>query len=194
MNYKVKKTDALTPDNVDWDNIPMLSLVSNDGEQSPYQTDFRMCQGDGKLFFRFDCDDDGVKATMTEFNAPLYDEEVVEIFLSSNGNIREYLEVEVNALGGVFLADAYNDMAGKVSLEYVSENCLNATVTKDGDDWSVVGELPRKLFKGDFDGVWSFNAYRIKRDENNGMILMAYSPTMVENFHKPECFATLEFE
>lgn len=196
MSYSIKKVNVEKYSNVEWDCIPMASLVANDGETPKYQTDFQICRNADKLMFRFTCEEDTVRATMTEFNAPIYDEETVELFLSSEGDLSNYLEVEVNALGAVFLANVHNDLNGNTKLDYVQENCVNAVIEKDeySADWTAYGELPSKLFKGSFDGVWSFNAYRIKRTPDGAMVLMAFSPTFEDNFHKPQYFDNLVFE
>lgn len=196
MGYSIKKVNADSSSEVDWDALPMASLVANNGESPAYQTDFQMCRNDDKIMFRFICEDDTVRATMREFNAPIYEEETVEFFIASEGDLKRYLELEINALGTVFLANVYNDLQGKTVLEYIGDNCVKAHIEQDGEgaDWVAYGELPAKLFKGSFDEVWSFNAYRIKRTPEGDMILMAYSPTFVDNFHKPQYFVDLVFE
>ncbi len=55
-----------------------------------------------------------------------------------------------------------------------------------------MGLIDKSAFKGAMDN-WLFNAYRIKRRDDNSMILSAFSPTFVENFHKPDRFANLVF-
>lgn len=195
MMYNIKKTTEIELKKINWENVEPMQLVNNDGsENCEYSTKAYLLYNDNGIFFRYVCEDDKINATMTEYNAPIYEEETVEFFFSQDCDPHNYLELEWNAVGGVFCAEVYNDLNGNTSLKYVNENIISTEITplKDGY-WTVQGYIPKALFKKPLSGEWLFNAYRIKRRKDNSMILSAYSPTFIENFHKPNYFSRLNF-
>lgn len=193
MKYDVKKTNAQSLDQVDFENVNVMSLIDNCGGAARYLTNAKLLYNDVGIYFEFNCEDDRINASMMGYNEPIYEEETVEFFFSSGGVLSEYLELEWNGIGGVFCANVKNNMAGRTQLDFVSENIIVSKIEYFGSNWKVNGFLPRSLFKADFVGEWDFNAYRIKRKADNSMILMAFSPTMEENFHKPFKFGKLKF-
>lgn len=194
MRYDIIRVNATKLQDVDFDAIEGMSLVDNsDGAKAAYDTIAKLAYNDEGIFFQFECQDDRINATMCGYNEPIYDEETVEFFISSGGDISQYLELEWNAIGGVFCANIDNDMQGTAKINFVKDNIIQSAVIADGANWRVIGFLPKSLFDSELTGEWRFNAFRIKRREDNSMVLMAYSPTFVENFHKPISFARLIF-
>lgn len=196
MIYKVKKTNEVLLQNVNFSEVEPTYLVSNDNESEVlYKTAFRLLYNDEGIFFKFDVEDDYINCTMSGYNEPIYDEETVELFISSTGQLTNYLELEWNAIGGVFCANVENDLCGHTKLNFVKENILKTEIFAEKFGYSIRGFIPKSLFTNDkLVGEWKFNAYRIKRDEKKDMLLYAYSPTIEPNFHKPSMFATLIFE
>lgn len=193
--YRVVNVGDIDVTGIDdkWQNIQEESLVDNtDGGKSGFKTTFRLCYTDNALYFMFDVDDINPKSTMTGYNEPIYDEEAVEFFFASTCDKRDYLELEFNHIGGVFAANIDNDLKGHTHINFIKNNPVVSNIILKDNGFYVVGRVGRNTFKGDFD-KWLFNAYRIKRDENNGMILSAFSPTYQDNFHKPDYFAELTF-
>lgn len=194
MRYDIIRVNASRVQDVNFDDIEGIKLVDNsDGAAAAYDTIAKLAYNDEGIFFQFECQDDKINATMCGYNEPIYDEETVEFFISSGGDISQYLELEWNAIGGVFCANIDNDMKGSAKINFVKDNIIQSAVMHNGTNWSVIGFLPKSLFDGELAGEWRFNAFRIKRREDNSMVLMAYSPTFVENFHKPISFARLIF-
>ena len=193
--YVVSKTDNIDIERVDerWSSIERGQLVDNasGGEAEP-RAEFSIAYSEEGLYFLFDVTDGAPKATMKEYNAPIYDEEAVEFFFATKKDPKDYLEVEFNAVGGVFAAHIDNDLKGHTSINFIEKNPIKSKVIAKDGGFYVVGLINRSAFKGEMDN-WLFNAYRIKRRDDNSMILSAFSPTFVENFHKPDRFANLVF-
>jgi hypothetical protein len=147
------------------------------------------------LCVRFDGRDAGVVATLTERDAPLWTEDVFEVFLASEDPPRRYVEVEVSPLGTLFDARIESPALARDSMRVdAAWDCagLTARVTRRPDRWSALltiplvaalgGPLPRRL---------RANFYRIDRgapDEYS-----AWSPTFADppDFHVPERFGVL---
>ncbi len=56
---------------------------------------------DEHLYFAFRAQDDDVWATMRRHDEPLWEEEVVEVYVDPDADGRDYVEIEVNPLGTV---------------------------------------------------------------------------------------------
>ena len=191
MIYNINK---VTSSCVDWNCFEKACLVSNNGvDKSQFDTSFWLGYDENGIYFKYECQDDEIKCKMSGYNEPIYDEETVEFFMCSGGDIKHYLELEWNAVGGVFCAKIFNDLNGNAEISFVEENIIKSEVVMTESGWIVTGFLPKELFDSSLEGEWTFNGYRIKRDENDDMILMAYSPTIIDNFHKPNKFAKMKF-
>lgn len=194
MIYEIVKTDAKYSDNVNWKKILPISLTKNDASgKIPYKTFCYLAYNDKGIFFRIESEDDKINCTMTGYNEPIYDEEVVELFFQSTDDKTHYMEFEWNAIGGVFSAEIYNDLKGNTTIDFTKENIIDSKVFAMPNGWRVQGFLPKELFKGELSGEWMFNAYRIKKDADNSQILMSYSNTIEDAFHRPFKFAKLKF-
>ena len=194
MMYSVVKTSASCWTEVDWDCIPEINLSSNDGcSIVEHKSCCKMCYNSDGILFKFLVHDDKINCTMSGYNQPIYDEETVELFFQPTEDPHNYIELEWNGIGGVFAANIFNDLNSKTDISFISENVIKSDIFADDEGWSVFGFIPKSIFAADLSGEWKFNAYRIKRRQDNSMILYAFSPTIEPAFHKPNKFATLKF-
>ncbi len=135
-------------------------------------------------------------ATITERDGPLWEEEVVEVFLDPVGDAESYFEIEVNPLGTVVdLACRKNRSGYAKDFAWDCEG-LRTVVRRTADGWtaefsipfaSLIAEAPRAGTK------WRVNFCRIDRPENRERELTAWSPTGLRQFHVPQRFGVLEF-
>ena len=144
--------------------------------------------------------DDRVVATLREHDAPLYQEDVVEVFLAPE-RLEEYFEIEVNPLGATFDARIESPdgvrSTMKTDLAWTCEG-LFAGIRRDGDAFDVVLRIPFASLgrKTPADGeTWRGNFFRIDRDPELGDDFLAWQPTMrtPPDFHLPAAFGTLRF-
>jgi hypothetical protein len=151
------------------------------------------------LFLRFDCDDRDIWATHARRDAPLWDEEVVEVFVApGEDDPTEYAEIEVNPLAAVFDARVVNPLGLRESMRVdASWNAagLVATVERPSPGaWRAElvipwGDLdPRPLQR-----VWRANFFRIERPRDGDPEFSCWSPTFADppDFHKPSRFGRL---
>jgi len=147
------------------------------------------------LCVRFDGRDDGVVATLTERDAPLWQEDVFEVFLSPEDPPRAYFEFEVNPLGTLFDARVSSPDLSRATMRVETAwNCAGfaARVTRTDGRWSASLRIPlAPLCGGPPPQTWRANFYRIDRgavDEYS-----AWSPTLAQpaDFHTPLRFGTL---
>lgn len=194
-NYKIKKTTAHFAEDINWKQIEGMPLTSNNGDGStPYQTTCYLAYNEQGIFYRFEVQDDKVNCTMRAYNAPIYDEETVELFIQPTEDKTHYMEFEWNGIGGVFCAEVNNLLNGTLLLDYVKDNIIDSKIYAAEYGWVVQGLMPSELFKGKFESKWRFNAYRIKRRADKSQILLSYNNTIEDSYHIPDKFAVLEFE
>jgi len=221
--YSVLRTE--TPINVDgrlddpaWEKAGVMELVDNvTGKPPRLPTTARMLYDDEWLYVGYHSMDHDIWGTMKRHDDPIYDEEVVEIFLDPVGLLTAYYELEVSPLNTRFDAFILNDaevagtdergprFQGFIAWDPIGfkhgvyvKGELNAHDGKAEfwecemairfDELFLGKNLPPK--PGD---VWRGNLYRIdiegKRIEES-----AFSPTGKEDFHVPSRFGKFVFK
>ncbi len=144
----------------------------------------------------FHAEDTHAWATLTERDAPLYEEEVVEVFLDPVGDLESYFEIEVNPLNAVLDLVLRKNRSGYVKDFAWQCEGLRTAVAKSATGWSVDVAIPfrsvaaRPPQDGD---CWRVNFCRIDRPPGVPRELSAWSPTGRANFHTPERFGILQF-
>ena len=94
-SYRVEPTAAsrrlLDADDEDWRAASRISFGP-----AAYRTSFRALWDVDGLYLRFDVSDPSPWHTMTKRDDPIWDEEVVEIFLDLDGSGTHYAEIELS--------------------------------------------------------------------------------------------------
>lgn len=149
-----------------------------------------------ELGVRFVCTDREPWATIKQRDGPLWEEEVVEVFLDPVGDGASYFEIEVNPLGTVLdLVLRRNRSGYKKDFAWDCEG-LRADVQHTAGGWNAelaipfasVGEPPRAGTE------WRVNFTRIDRPRDRERELSAWVPTRLGTFHAPERFGVLRFQ
>jgi len=179
-------------------------------------TAFAACWTATHLLVAFQCADRDAWSPYGRRDEPLYEAEVVEVFLSPTRDVRRYYEFEVSPRGVVFDARVHSPERDRASMQVdLSWNCpgLAATVHADGavhsrppDQgvrlgttrwWSAELAIPFTAFPEagtPRPGTeWRANFYRIDRADPPEF--SAWSPTgrSPADFHVPDRFGTLRF-
>ena len=191
-----------------WQNAEPISLVRTDTGTAPrFPTTVKMLWDDRFLYVGFDCNDPDIWGTITEHDGPMYDEEVVEVFIDANRDAISYVELEVNPLNASLDLFALNrDGVLRALYDWDSEGWQHA-VTIDGylnqrdkrdRAWTVEMAIPltdlvTAPHVPPLDGdVWRVNLYRIDRGAE-GDEFSAWSPTWAINYHIPSRFGEVVF-
>ena len=135
-------------------------------------------------------------ATLTERDAPLYEEEVVEVFLDPAGDLESYFEIEVNPLNAVLDLVLRRNRSGYVKDFAWRCEGLRTAVAKSATAWSAEFSIPFPSLIAappEVGDRWRANFCRIDRPPGGPRELTAWSPTGRANFHTPERFGILEF-
>ena len=180
-----------------------------------YRTVFRALWNDEGLAIRFDACDDAPWHTMQRPDDPIWEEEVVEIFLDPACLGRHYAEVEispVNVVTDLHIFEPHPRLNGDRSWNWrglestvVPGSCGGLTpgswVALAWLPWSGLGSLdPRVAVRlppsaGD---AWRFNVFRIKRphgpaEPERDAVYAAWSTPEGPSFHEPAAVRRMEF-
>lgn len=212
MQYECKYVENIVE--ADWNLLPDITLLDVvTGDKPRLHTSVRACWSQEGLHVRFDCEDDHIIATMINRDDPIYNEDVVEVFIDTTGTGYKYFEFEVSPRNVIFDAKIeITDMAR-------AQGERHSTGTGDTSDYKTVDiawdahgmrTSVDKLSEGQYryelhfpfadleavpdEGtVWKWNAYRIDGDQSGKFHFWAWSPTGAVNYHVPSKFGELKF-
>lgn len=181
--------------------LPPFTLADG-SEPAVQQTVARVCYNRHGLFVRFDCDDRDIWGTGTQRDDPIYDEEVVEVFIGPGAATPvDYYEFEVSPNGVMLDLTVHNPDSSRATIRLdAGWNCPGLQWAAGRNDaqnhwwailsipWVSIGapaELPKQ---------WRANFYRIERPRDADPEYSCWSPTMTEpaDYHKPGYFGLLE--
>ena len=221
--YKVVKTTVAPAldgkiDPAVWDNADEMLLLHNEtGEKPKRETRVRLLYDNESLYVSYLCDDPEIFSSFRNHDDPLYDENVVEIFIDPVGRLTSYVELEVSPRNVGFDALILNNsilenLKGRgdrfqAFVDYDPPSFRHA-VTIDGE----LGEPGEKKgrrwkcelaidFKDIFFGgrvtpvsgeQWRINIFRVNWEDGK-LEESAFSPTLEEDFHIPGRFGRLVF-
>lgn len=188
-----------------WEPLEKITpLWLSDGSvPASQQTTVRVCYDDHALYVRFDCADRDIWGTFTQRDEPIYNEEVVEIFIGAGAaDPVHYFEFQVSPNGVLFDGTVYNPTSTRDNLR-VDETWLCPEIrwmARRNDakhQWWGALALPWVGITpdGKIPPVCRANFYRIERPHDGEVEYSCWSPTLAvpADFHKPKYFGHLEF-
>ncbi len=193
---------------------------AEDGAEPEQATRVQAAWSEWALHVRFTCADRDAWGTLTRRDAPLYEEEAVEVFLAAcEADPLAYGEVEVSPAGVLFDAWIENPDGVRATMRPAVEwdwpgvawetgpmapGGLSGSAAAAGrQDWWAELALPWAGMPGGAAGsvprICRANFYRIERPRqpaSAGPEFTAWSPTLVSpaDFHKPARFGVLVLE
>lgn len=186
---------ALGPTDRLVERAPFWLRDARSGAAPRLKTALRVGLRGADLCVRFDGRDDGVVASLTDRDGPLWQEDVFEVFLSPEDPPRLYYEFEVNPLGTLFDARVTSpDLARATMRVETAWDCAGfaARVTRGPGRWSASLRIPLPaLCAGPVPATWRANFFRIDRSEADEY--SSWAPTLADppDFHVPRKFGTL---
>ncbi len=147
------------------------------------------------LTFDFFCKNSQLFSAGNKYNDDIFDGDVCEAFISVDGTINNYYEIEIAPNNTVFLNRIKNPGGGAFETYPVdeSENFVESKVEIMGSDYRVTFSLPLDKMGYNKDKGILFNAFRIETEGGHtDLHLMALNPTLCDTFHMSEYFIKLE--
>jgi len=183
------------------------------GRPGRYRTTARLLYNDRYLYIGFQCEDELVWGTLTERDAPIYEEECVEVFLCPTGQPRLYYEINVSPLNTVFDAFILNGRpvgGPRINFIGLKDYTCEGLITRvfvDGKlgqpgakGWSAEYAIPFQSLVGDRPGTpkpgttWFLNLFRIDAPDPQKPEFYSWVPTGAIDFHRPWCFGIIRFD
>lgn len=148
---------------------------------------FRYVFGKDSIRFYFDVKDEDIISPYQEDNEDIWHGDAVEIFVSPDGDLTRYMELEVSPFGVRFYgeivnADGQTPQLKKAEPEYDAE----AVRTEYG--YSVTIRLPFKAMKRFDRPKMKLNAFWLDKKASGEQELYALNPTFCSSFHRPKYF------
>ena len=185
--------------------VPVRLRRATDGQVPRLATSVAVWFDDEYLSVLFSCTDDRVEASLYEHDAPLYEEDVVEIFLAPE-DVTRYFELEVSPRGTTFDARIESPNGTRDGMrarrEWTCEGMWAAVRSlRESDGSMIVDTIVRIPFSalerqvpGDGE-TWRGNFFRIDRHPQHGDEFSAWQPTLKEpaDFHVAAAFGRLRF-
>jgi len=166
-----------------------------------WQTRVELSWDDAHLHLHFHCCDDDAWGTFTERDAPLWQQEVVEVFLAAGEAVpQRYFEFEVSPAGTLFDARVDNPHGDRAGMTVdAGWNCpgleWGAKATGEGADWRARLLIPwRGLDLPAVPPTLRANFQRIERPRAGEAEFSCWSPTLTSpaDFHRPGRFGFLD--
>jgi hypothetical protein len=187
-----------------WSSAEEVMLGSKTTGETPKQgTAVKLVWTDNFLYAAYHCEDNFIYATMTGYNDKIYEEEVVEIFIDDDRDLKTYIEIEVNPLNALLHYCIHNNLKGSIITFARTDKTIQTAVCRDDAKgiWNVEIAIPFSEFytapnmppkPGD---KWLMNLYRIDKLQGGGGENTTWSPIGdSHSFHTPRSFGELIFE
>lgn len=189
-----------TLDDVSWSRVPAVALRrAQDGADPLQATTVRIAHDVDALLLRFDCQDRDIWATHSRRDAPLWEEEVVELFVApGEDDPAHYVEIEVNPLGAIFDARVTNPHGRRDSMRvdaaWNAAGLVTSVYRPSPLAWRAEMRIPwSQLCDGSPPRIWRANFFRVERPRDGDHEFSCWSPTLTDppDFHKPASFGRL---
>lgn len=180
-----------------WRKVAPVQLRETVSGAVPQQaTSVRVAWTEEELRVIFHAEDTHAWATLTERDEPLYEEEVVEVFLDPTGDLASYFEIEVNPLNAVLDLVLRRNRSGYAKDFAWRCEGLRTAVVKTDAAWTAEMAIPFRSLVAEppqAGDCWRVNFLRIDRPSGVPRELSSWSPAGRASFHTPERFGTLQF-
>ena len=151
---------------------------------------FRFRFGEREAEFFFDVKDEDVISPFQEDNEDIWKGDAVEVFLSPDGRLTRYFELEVSPFGVRFWGEV-TFAGGEKRLKKVPPP-FEANVVRTQEGYVVQIKLPLAAMQRYDRTAVMLNAFRLDKKADGRQELYALNPTECATFHKPEYFIKVQ--
>lgn len=193
-------TDRLTPE-IRSPGLLTGFRLADGSAAAQWETAVQIDWDDRELRLRFDCEDDDAWGTHQERDAPLWQEEVVELFIApGSDDPHEYFEIEMSPSGVLFDARVSNPTGRRADLRVDTSwdcpgICWRTGPGTSRQNWWAELALPWQslVSSGTPPEIFRLNLFRVERPRGGRTEFSAWSApwTHPADFHQPRCFGRL---
>lgn len=178
------------------DGIELVETVTS--APTKEATKVKACWNEKWIAIHFQCNDSYYRSDYKNHDDPLYNQDVIEIFIDEHASGHRYIELEISPNNVVFDAIIENDGSGKImstNLEWNADGLISKVVKSENMiDYYVaipVHNFETEMFHGK---QLKVNFYRIDEDEDGKREYQAWRPTGAIQYHLPQYFGTLTLQ
>jgi len=186
--------------NATWDGVASENLVDVvTGDAVLEATKVKARWDDRALYVRFECFDSYAVSGYTNRKDPLWEQDVVEMFIDEEGDCRRYMELVVSPNGVLCDLMIDHDDESEPLRFQVDEKWevqgFEQMIEAEGDRRTYTFAIPFSNFsKAPRAGTeWRINFFRIDEEPNGTRHYQAWSPTGAVNYHISDRFGKLVF-
>ena len=158
-----------------------------------FQTIVDVTMTETHLIFEFDCKNSQFYSAYDKYNDPIWEGDVCEAFICTNGKKDWYYEIEIAPNNTVFLKHINNKGFDDIDEFDIEENFIESEVKIIGNDYKLKFSVPLDKIGYNKETGILYNIFRIETEggiqEKN---LFAMNPTMSFRFHNTDYFVELK--
>ena len=139
------------------------------------------------VHFSFEVKDEDIISPYLTDNEDIWQGDAVEVFLSPDGDLTRYFELEVSPFGVRFFGEIVNS-DGKTPRLKKLPPIFEARAERTDEGYNVHIELPYGELGAVLPEKMAFNAFRLDKKADGRQLLYALSPTFCNSFHRPQYF------
>ncbi|MBI5305761.1 MAG: carbohydrate-binding family 9-like protein [Chloroflexi bacterium] len=185
------------------DTLPIVLKHAQGNGEPQQQTTVRGCWDGATLYLAFDCADTDIRATMTQRDSLVWQEEAVEAFIAPYGDLIHYFEFQCNPLNTVNDVRVTNPNARGDAVTFDRAwTCQGwQTATRNtprgwASEWAIplhalLADGAQAILSGE---VWRVNLFRIDRAPIEEYSAWSPNPLSPIWFHRPQFFGYWSFE
>lgn len=198
-------------DDEDWARAERAGpFVAYDGRRKiKNETFVRVLWDEENLYVAFECADDDIHTPYTKRDDPLYESEVVEVFLDADGDKDVYVELQAAPndvhFDAAFAGGRRKNFDTKYDVSFETRAKLEGTLNDNSDvdtgwvsEWRIplaeIKDIPAPLAAG---AEWKANFFRLDRKRRGERVVgseaSAWSSPLSGDFHNLDRFGTLVF-
>ena len=162
------------------------------GDPTKRPTECEITMTETHLTFEFFCKDSKFYCAGNTYNSDIFEGDVCEAFICTDGSRKHYYEIEVAPNNCVFLMKITNNGGEDIELEPIEECFVESSVVKNGNDYVCKFTVPLDKIGYDKEKGILFNAFRIETEGGTtDKFLIAWQPACDNTFHRPDFFVKL---
>ena len=153
---------------------------------------FTFERGADAFRFYFEVRDEDIISPYAADNEDIYDGDAVEVFISPDGDLVHYFEIEVSPYARRFWAKITNLTGASLDVvdRIVPPYAVKVEQTENGYRAQIT--VPYAVLERFDAEKYLFNAYRLDKKADGRQLLYALNPTLCDKFHRPQYFVREE--
>ena len=183
-----------------WYDVSPIALTDVvTGEAVQEETLVKACWDNQALYVRFECTDSYAVSDFKNRNDPLYEQDVVEVFIDEAGNGKRYVEIVVSPNNIVYEVmidhnDENDELKFSIDRNWVTKGLVTSVDSQENlRIYTMIIPLMNFNKQPTDETEWKINFYRIDEEKNGKRHFQAWSPSGAINFHVSSLFGTLRF-